>query len=315
MTCHLGDFREYARLRRAISDREAALARTGSANRRAAGGRLAGGPASRRRHPTCPPDAAAGWPSCSTPAPQGGSGDPRPTVLTADRQVRRLSLADFPVPVESVHRLRIPKSFNARNADQPPRPRVDPAQRAPGGPAGPRAAVERPRKRSRRGRRRPRAARTCGPGCGRTRATAARPRGPRALGRAVPPAAPGDRRPASDGSATGPTPSRGPSTGSATCSDELGYLDGDQVTAGRAVGWRRSTPSSTCSRRSACAPASGTAWTPAELAGVVSALVYESRRPTTTPAPAPAARPQPRRAGRDGAALGGPSRTASATTG
>jgi ATP-dependent RNA helicase HelY len=40
---------------------------------------------------------------------------PRPTVLTAERQVRRLSLADFPVPVEALHRLRIPKTFNPRN--------------------------------------------------------------------------------------------------------------------------------------------------------------------------------------------------------
>jgi ATP-dependent RNA helicase HelY len=39
-------------------------------------------------------------------------------VLTADRQVRRLSLVDFPTPVESLRRLRIPKSFNARNPAQ-----------------------------------------------------------------------------------------------------------------------------------------------------------------------------------------------------
>jgi ATP-dependent RNA helicase HelY len=39
-------------------------------------------------------------------------------VLTADRQVRKLSVADFPVPVESLQRLRIPKSFNPRNPAQ-----------------------------------------------------------------------------------------------------------------------------------------------------------------------------------------------------
>jgi ATP-dependent RNA helicase HelY len=36
-------------------------------------------------------------------------------VLTSDRQVRKLSLTDFPAPVEPLHRLRIPKSFNPRN--------------------------------------------------------------------------------------------------------------------------------------------------------------------------------------------------------
>ena len=36
MTCHLGDFEEYAALRRALSDREAELAREGAAQRRAA---------------------------------------------------------------------------------------------------------------------------------------------------------------------------------------------------------------------------------------------------------------------------------------
>jgi ATP-dependent RNA helicase HelY len=36
-------------------------------------------------------------------------------VLTATRQVRRLSLQDFPVPVEPLQRLRIPKAFNPRS--------------------------------------------------------------------------------------------------------------------------------------------------------------------------------------------------------
>ena len=114
MSCHLGDFREYARLRRAISDREASLARSGSANRRAQAaaslealrpGDVIDVPAGRR----------GGLAVVLDPGTQSGSADPRPTVLTTERQVRRLSLADFPVPVEAVHRLRIPKSFNPRN--------------------------------------------------------------------------------------------------------------------------------------------------------------------------------------------------------
>jgi ATP-dependent RNA helicase HelY len=36
-------------------------------------------------------------------------------VLTAERQARRLSLVDFPTPVESITRIRIPKNFNGRH--------------------------------------------------------------------------------------------------------------------------------------------------------------------------------------------------------
>ncbi len=40
---------------------------------------------------------------------------PRPYVVTADRQARRLALIDFPVPVSSVATVKVPKSFNGRN--------------------------------------------------------------------------------------------------------------------------------------------------------------------------------------------------------
>ena len=40
--------------------------------------------------------------------------EPRPYVLTIDRQARRLGPMDFPVPVESHTRMRVPKSFNGR---------------------------------------------------------------------------------------------------------------------------------------------------------------------------------------------------------
>jgi ATP-dependent RNA helicase HelY len=117
MTCHLGDFPEYSRLRRAISDREADLARRGAANRQASATasleRLRPGdviqvPAGRR----------GGLAVVLDPGLSGGADGPRPTVLTAERQVRRLSAQDFPTPVESLHKLRIPKSFNARNPAQ-----------------------------------------------------------------------------------------------------------------------------------------------------------------------------------------------------
>jgi ATP-dependent RNA helicase HelY len=117
MTCHLGDFEEYARIRRALSDREADLSRRGAADRRAEAatsleklrpGDVIHVPAGRR----------GGLAVVLDPGQTTGTDGPRPTVLTADRQVRRLSLVDFPTPVESLRRLRIPKSFNARNPAQ-----------------------------------------------------------------------------------------------------------------------------------------------------------------------------------------------------
>jgi ATP-dependent RNA helicase HelY len=47
----------------------------------------------------------------------GGNGDarPLPLVLTANRQVKRLSVADFPVPVSPIDRIRIPASFSPRS--------------------------------------------------------------------------------------------------------------------------------------------------------------------------------------------------------
>jgi ATP-dependent RNA helicase HelY len=114
MVCHLGDFDEYAGLRRALSDREARLAREGAASRKAESAqsleRLRPGdvikvPAGRR----------AGLAVVLDPGVGNDSEGPRPVVLTVDRQVRRLSIVDFPAPVEPLERLRIPKSFNARS--------------------------------------------------------------------------------------------------------------------------------------------------------------------------------------------------------
>ncbi|NLU66236.1 DEAD/DEAH box helicase [Streptomyces sp. HNM0574] len=134
MTCHLGDFEEYSRLRRELKDRETELAKQGAAQRRAEAadaleklkpgdvihvptGKFAGlalvlDPGTRGRG--APPRGG----------PRGRGGDrgwdqyeegPRPLVLTAQRQVKRLGPIDFPVPVEPVERMRVPKSFNARS--------------------------------------------------------------------------------------------------------------------------------------------------------------------------------------------------------
>ena len=117
MSCHLGDFVEYAGLRRSLSDREADLSRAGSANRKAAAAasleQLRPGDVIR-----VPSGRRAGLAVVLDPGRAAGLEGPRPTVLTTDRQVRKLSVIDFPVPVESLHRLRIPKSFNPRNPAQ-----------------------------------------------------------------------------------------------------------------------------------------------------------------------------------------------------
>ena len=108
---------DYFRLRVAIKAREADISRRGKANSKAAAvssleqlrpGDVIRVPSGRR----------AGLAVVLDPGRAEGCDGPRPTVLTADRQVRKLSVADFPVPVESLQRLRIPKAFNPRNPAQ-----------------------------------------------------------------------------------------------------------------------------------------------------------------------------------------------------
>jgi ATP-dependent RNA helicase HelY len=114
MRCHLGDFPEYAALRRRIADREAELSRRSSRDHRAAAlaslerlrrGDIVRVQAGRR----------AGWAVVVDPGTPGGADGPRPTVLTADRQLHRLSLAEVPGPLEPLTRVAVPKSFNSRN--------------------------------------------------------------------------------------------------------------------------------------------------------------------------------------------------------
>lgn len=126
MTCHLGDFEEYARLRRDLKDRETELAKHGATQRRAAAAmsleKLKPGDVIH-----VPTGKFAGLALVLDPGlPAGrtnGHGHrgmeyhdgPRPLVLTAERQVKRLASIDFPVPVEALERMRVPKSFNPRS--------------------------------------------------------------------------------------------------------------------------------------------------------------------------------------------------------
>ena len=150
MTCDQGDFAEYARLRRTLTEREGDLSRSRASSRRAEaarslsqlrpgdiirvpGGRRAGlavvlqpglhparnGPGGSRsdgngrggRQGNGHKSAGSPAPSFSPPEYAG----PGPLVLTEGRQVKRLAVADFPVPAEVIDKIRIPGSFSPRS--------------------------------------------------------------------------------------------------------------------------------------------------------------------------------------------------------
>ena len=113
-TCHLGDFMEYAALRRRLSDVESAQARHKRADKRDAV--LASLEALRPGDVIeVPAGRFSGIAVVIDPGMKSDRDGPRPYVLTADRNARRLSMVDFPVPVEAFTRMRIPKGFNGRN--------------------------------------------------------------------------------------------------------------------------------------------------------------------------------------------------------
>src|SRR3954447_21249680 len=110
--CDRGDFLEYAALRQRVSELERGAARARRADRRE---EVIGALSKLRRGDVIeiPAGKFAGFAVVLDPgvSPEG----PRPQVLTAERQARRLSLLDFPTPVEAVTRVRVPRQFNARN--------------------------------------------------------------------------------------------------------------------------------------------------------------------------------------------------------
>jgi ATP-dependent RNA helicase HelY len=115
-TCHLGDFMEYARLRRDIGDLEKNAARQRKADRR-----VEALESLRHLRPgdviMVPSGKFSGFAVVIDPGTSGGpQEEPRPFVVTKGRQAKRLAAIDFPTPVEALTRLKVPKSFNARNA-------------------------------------------------------------------------------------------------------------------------------------------------------------------------------------------------------
>jgi ATP-dependent RNA helicase HelY len=113
--CDRGDIAAYAALRRELSSYEGDLARLRRAARHeealASLGRLRRGDIIR-----VPGGRRAGI--AVVLEPTAADGAPLPLVLTEGRQVKRLSLADFPVPVDAIERVRIPASFSHRSANQ-----------------------------------------------------------------------------------------------------------------------------------------------------------------------------------------------------
>lgn len=113
MQCHLGDMVEYSKLRRELSDREKSAVRDANARNKRdtlqALAELKPGdiivvPSGRRSGPVLVLD-----PGLRDPT------DPRPMVLTLERQVRRISSNELSAPAQPIARMRIPKSFNARS--------------------------------------------------------------------------------------------------------------------------------------------------------------------------------------------------------
>jgi ATP-dependent RNA helicase HelY len=149
MSCDKGDFAEYAQLRRSLTEREGDLSRVRASSRRAEaarslaqlrpgdiirvpGGRRAGlavvlqpGLHSARKALPGGPRGGNGngrpgqdQPGLVRAAGNGGVPEftgPGPLVLTEGRQVKRLAVADFPVPAEVIDKIRIPGSFSPRS--------------------------------------------------------------------------------------------------------------------------------------------------------------------------------------------------------
>ncbi|MFN2524548.1 MAG: DEAD/DEAH box helicase [Mycobacteriales bacterium] len=113
MTCHLGDAQEYGELRARLKRRETELARQGATQRRAAAAqaleRLKVGDVIR-----VPSGRRSGLAVVIDPG-VGMNGEAHPLVVTEDRWGGRLSLADFPGPVEPVGQVRVPKNVNIRS--------------------------------------------------------------------------------------------------------------------------------------------------------------------------------------------------------
>ncbi|HJQ03104.1 MAG TPA: DEAD/DEAH box helicase [Jatrophihabitans sp.] len=113
MRCHLGDFAEYQQLRNRLTEREKALSKQGSSQRRAAVAQsleaLSTGDVIRIQNGRRAGLAVILDPGVSPIA------DPRPLVLTEERWAGPVTMLDFSHAVEVLGKLRVSKHFNHRN--------------------------------------------------------------------------------------------------------------------------------------------------------------------------------------------------------
>ncbi|WP_375476071.1 DEAD/DEAH box helicase [uncultured Jatrophihabitans sp.] len=114
--CHLGDFGEYFELRRQLGERESLLAREGAHARR---GAVAKSLESLRRGDVIrvPRGRRSGLAVVLDPGVQPHD-DPRPLVVSETRWSGRLSLVDFPHPVDVLGSVRLTKHVNHRSPQE-----------------------------------------------------------------------------------------------------------------------------------------------------------------------------------------------------
>jgi ATP-dependent RNA helicase HelY len=115
MRCDRGDFEQYMQLRRQLTEREAAISHEGARLRRGTVvqslERLRLGDVIR-----VPGGRRAGLAVVLDPGlARATNDDPHPLVLTEGRWAGRLSLIDFPAPVEPLGTLRVSRNFNHRS--------------------------------------------------------------------------------------------------------------------------------------------------------------------------------------------------------
>ncbi len=117
MTCHLGDFGEYARIRDEIRtvEKDAVKQRAASQRAEAALSLEALRVGDVIRIPTGRRAGYAVVVQADPHRPGARKGAPSPAVVTEDRQLRRLTVVDVPTPVAPVATVRIPKNFNAKS--------------------------------------------------------------------------------------------------------------------------------------------------------------------------------------------------------
>ena len=111
MTCHLGDFNEYAKLRRELSDHETGASKSKAKQRRDA---LQDSVSSLRSGDVIMVSGGRNPGYAVVVEADSSARQSRPGVLGMDREYRRLGTQDLSGPIEVLARVRVPKGFNAK---------------------------------------------------------------------------------------------------------------------------------------------------------------------------------------------------------